>query len=120
MTWARKPSIRTFGGVRVAQAIEDEVQLPRALAKALTVARRVSQDERLGWAESSLAVIGRNIVEHRKHPDTGDFIRQALDDATTLYAVLTAAVEGLGPPVGLPPVEPRPTAELGVSTVHQG
>lgn len=120
MPWEPKPRLRTFGGVRVAREIEGEAALPRALAKALTVARRVSQDERLGWAESSLAVIGRNIVEHRKHPDTGDFLRQALDDATTLYAVLTAAVEGLGPPVGLPPVEPRPTAALGVSTGYQG
>jgi hypothetical protein len=120
MTWARKPSVRVIGGIRVAQAIEGENALPRPLQKALRVARRMDQGARLSWSDSSLAVIGRNISEHRKHPETGDFLRQALDDATTLYAVLTAAVEGLGPPVGLPPVEPRPTADLGVAALHQG
>lgn len=120
MPWARKPSQRVLGGLRVARALEEEDHLPRPLQKALRRARRLGQGDRLNWADSSLAVIGRNIVEHRKHPETGDFLRQALDDATTLYAVLTAAVETLGPPVGLPPVEPRPTADLGVSTSYQG
>lgn len=120
MPWEPKPKTRTFGGIRGAQQVEGEQTLPRALRKALTVARRMGVDARLAWAETSLAVIGRNIGEHRKHPETGDFLRQALDDATTLYAVLTAAVEALGPPVGLPPVEPRPTAQLGVSTGYQG
>jgi hypothetical protein len=120
MRWERKPSQRVIGGIRVAQALEEEDKLPKAVAKALKRARRLGQNDRLGWADTSLAVIGRNIIEHRKHPETGDFLRQALDDATTLYAVLTAAVEALGPPVGLPPVEPRPTAELGVSTAYQG
>lgn len=120
MRWERKPSIRTFGGVKVGQAVEDELSLPKPLAKALHVARLMAQADRLGWADTSLAVIGRNISDHRRHPDTGDFLRQALDDATTLWAVLSAAVEGLAPPVGLPPVEPRPTADLGVASVHRG
>ena len=120
MPWERKPSQRVVGGLRVARVLDEEEHLPKALRRALSRARRLSQADRLGWADSSLAVIGRNINEHRRHPETGDFLRQALDDATTLYAVLTAAVEGHGPPVGLPPVEPRPTADLGVSTADQG
>lgn len=120
MTWARKPSTRAIGGLRVAQVIEGEQALPRPLQRALRVARRISQDDRLAWADTSLAVIGRNISDHRRHPETGDFLRQALDDTTTLWAVLSAAVEGLGPPVGLPPVEPRPEASWGVAGMHQG
>lgn len=120
MRWERKPTTRVIGGVQVARALEEEDSLPRPLKKALQRARRLGQGDRLGWADSSLAVIGRNISEHRKHPATGDFLRQAQSDAETLWAVLTAAVEALGPPVGLPPVEPRPTADLGVSTVYQG
>ena len=120
MSWAKKPSQRVLGGVKAAQVIEGEQALPAPLQRALRVARRMGQEDRLAWADSSLAVIGRNILDHRRHPETGDYLRQALDDATALYAVLSAAVEALGAPVGLPPVEPRPGAYLGVSTAHRG
>lgn len=119
MGWERKPS-HVLGGVAVGRVIDGERALPKSLAKVLRRARSMAQSDRLSWADSSLAAIGRNILDHQRHPETGDFLRQALSDAEALYAVLTAAVEALAPPVGLPPVEPRPTADLGVASVRQG
>lgn len=120
MAWERKPSQRVMGGFQAARMLEGGHELPPEMVKALRVARRMDMTAKLDWADSSLSVIGRNVSEHRRHPETGDFLRAALSDAVALYAVLAEAVEALPPPVGLPPVEARPTASLGVASLRQG
>lgn len=117
MAWERKPR-NTLGGPVVGRLEFAGESQPRPIAKALKRARLMRQGDRLDWADSSLSAIGRNLLEHgRDQSGTGDYLRAALSDATSLYACLQAAVDDL-PPVQR--IERRPNAMDGIAANRQG
>lgn len=114
--WERKRPAG-LGGQRAAAVLDGEMAMPKEVAKALKRARSMSPAQCIAWADAALSSIGRNISDHQHQPGAGDHLRAAQIDAATLYACLTAVVQGL------PPTDPTvrvPRSEMGVASVRQG
>ena len=115
MAWDRKERAG-LGGQKAAKALADN-DMPKEIATALKRARKMSPAMCIEWADAALATIGRNLADHRNHPQTGDYLRAAQSDAAALWACLEAALDRQPPPE---PLDRLPSAALGVASARQG